>query len=543
MKNKTKLIITMACIALSCIGLAACSKPTKLDELEKEGNVVSVTYNSNGGMFNGRTGKSIVNMFKPENFKDSDGDGKVEISIKSTDPVLFDDVGAPTKNGYFFAGWFKTCEPATVNGAPVDDFGNILEEGKGGLYYIKGTETRADRAYNYSDMWDFDNDKIEYEKGSGSYKLTLYAGWVPEYQFNYYYQEKGEWKLLGSTTFDYSKTQAYKDNYNYTTSVSSTYDYDKIWVPKWSGENETGEMVNTHSYSDGETNYTFPKYAAHTFVSAYTDKECTNEITDELSHGGSLVYDQSSKKLVINNLVRSVYVKFEEGEKYRITSAEEFVKYAVKANIASVYTIMSSELDFGETDENGKLKTPWPATLSDGEFAGKIIGNNATFKNVTATKSDTSLTFGGLFGAITGDAVIENITFENATYDMATGSNSTTANEASFGVFAGEIETGATVNGITVNNSTLIIRHLSYKTYNINLVCGSGKGNISYSNISVVLVGDKTTVSGETKYRYFVTNPAVNESTGAVSVTVQVSSQRAELKDTESYVAYPVNND
>lgn len=532
----------MACIALSCIGLAACSKPTKIDELEKEGNVVSVTYNSNGGMFTGRSGVSVVNMFNPENFKDSNGDGKVEISLKKTDPALFDDVGAPAKNGYFFAGWFKTCEPLTVNGEPVDDYGNVLEAGEGGLYYIKGTKTRANRAYSYSDMWDFDNDKIEYAQGDGSYKLTLYAGWVPNYQFDYYYQEKGEWKLLGSTTFDYSRTQAFKDSYDYTTAIVSTYDFDKIWVPKWSGENETGEMVNTHSYADGKTNYTFPKYAAHTFVSAYTDKECTNKITDELTHGGSLAYDKASNKLVVNNLVRNVYVEFEEGEQYRISSAEEFVKYAAKANKDSVYTIMSPELDFGQT-EDGKLKTPWPAALTSGEFAGKIIGNDAVFKNVSATNSSPSAAYGGLFGAITGDAVIKNITFENVTYDMATGSNARNATAVYFGIFAGEIETGAEVSGITVNNSTLKIGTLSINPYKINLVCGSGKGNISYSNLSVEIVGERATIEGETKYRYFVTNPTVNEETGAVSVTIQGSSLRTEIKDTESYIAYPVNND
>lgn len=537
MRKKTKLIITMACLALACAGLAACAQETELDALEREGNVISVTYDPNDGLFENRTGRSIVNMFNPDNFKDTDGDGKIDISLKSLDPALTD-VGAPTKSGYSFAGWFKTRELATnAAGEPIDDYGNVLEIGKSGLLYIKGTNTRATQAYNYADMWDFEKDKIEYAPGSGTYKLTLYAAWVPYYKFDYYYQDNGEWKKFGSTDFDYSATQSFLENYAYTSAVTQTFDCDKVWTPKWSGENDTGEMLRTHGYSDNKTTYTFPNLDAHTFDSAYTDEACKNPIDGEISHGGSLVYNESTKKLEINGFVQNIYVKFNEGEQYRVTSAEDFVKFAGRGHASCVYTIMENELDF-----TGKA---WPSALTSGEFDGKIIGNNAVFKNITATNGDASLTFGGLFGKLTADASIENITFDNATYDMATGSSAMLADNvyAYFGLFAGEIEAGAVVKGIAVTHSTLKIGRLARNNYSINLTCGSGANtNVAYSGISIVLTGTEARVDGETKYRYFVTDISVNEQTGAVTPTIVLSSQGAIVRDTESFLAYPSEN-
>lgn len=542
MKRKVKIIIGLACISLGCIGLAACApKQTEIDKLKNEGSCITVSYDSNGGKFTNRSGMTIVNMFDPDNFLDPDGDGTIEISLKSTDPTSIKSIGAPTKIGYSFAGWYQGRELKTnENGEPLDDYGNVLQLRDDGLYYLKGAPkeaTSVSAGYVYSDYWDVENTKLSYELGSGEKSVTLYAAWVPRYQFNYYYQEKNstEWTLFGNTTFDYSTTESFKNTYVYTAAISSTYDSDTLWVPRWSGENDTGEMNHKFTYSDNKTSFNFPALSGHTFMEAYTDPSCTaaNKITDTLQHHGTLVYDATARQLKVNDLVQNVYVKFDEGEQYRVTTAEQFVSFAAKANATSVYTIMASELDF--TDK------VWPSNLASGEFVGKIVGNGSTFKNISAKNNDDKQRYGGLFGHIGNGAVITDIAFSDVTYDMATGSTAVIAEGDSvyFGILTGFAEKGADVRGITLQNGVLKMGRLARTSYQIHL-CGSGLTGVSYDNVSVVLYStDKVTDAGKTQYRYFV-SVVVDGQTGSVTPTVVISSSKAQVRDEESYVAYPV---
>ena len=52
MKRRIKTIIGLACGALLCAGLAACTRAeTELDKKEKENYIVGVVYDPNGGKF------------------------------------------------------------------------------------------------------------------------------------------------------------------------------------------------------------------------------------------------------------------------------------------------------------------------------------------------------------------------------------------------------------------------------------------------------------------------------------------------------------
>lgn len=540
MKRKVKVIIGLGCVSLACIGLAACSPiKTEVDLLEEQGYLISVTYDSNGGKFTNRSGMTIVNMFKPDDYTDSDADGTIEISLKTTDPTSIKDIGAPTRNGYTFAGWYQECDiNRNAEGKPLDNYGNVLEQRSNGLYYIEGSaedSSSVSVSYVYSDFWDVANKPLTYELGSGKMSVTLYAAWVPRYQYNYYYQSENstEWTLFGSTTFDYSTTESFKNDYVYTDAIEETYDSETLWVPHWTGENDTGEMSHKHEYTD-KASFTFPSLSGYTFLEAFTDPSCTAEykISEQFQHQGTLVYDWSTGKLNVNNLVQNIYVRFEEGEQYRVTTADEFVSFATQANSTSVYTILANELDF--TDK------VWPSNLASGEFTGTIIGNGCVFKNISAKNNDTSQRYGGLFGHIGNGAVIKDISFVNVEYDMTTGSTAILGNGmfVYFGVLTGYAEEGATVTGVTLEKAVLKMGRLERTSYQIHL-CGNGLKSVTYSDISVVLLGTSATISGETKYRYFV-SVSVNETSGIVTPTVELSSSRAEVRDESSYVAYPV---
>ena len=166
MKRRVKTIIGLACGALLCAGLAACTKAeTELDKKEKENYIVGVVYDPNGGKFNSnRTGITVENRFNPDSFTDADNDGRIEISLKSTDPVNYSqapyELGAPKKPGYAFAGWYRTRELSVDSeNRPLDDYGNVLEKRADGNLYLPGAETPSAQGYVYSEMWDFNNDK------------------------------------------------------------------------------------------------------------------------------------------------------------------------------------------------------------------------------------------------------------------------------------------------------------------------------------------------------------------------------------------------
>lgn len=139
---------------------------TELDKKEKENYIVGVVYDPNGGKFNSnRTGITVENRFNPDSFTDADNDGRIEISLKSTDPVNYSqapyELGAPKKPGYAFAGWYRTRELSVDSeNRPLDDYGNVLEKRADGNLYLPGAETPSAQGYVYSEMWDFNNDKL-----------------------------------------------------------------------------------------------------------------------------------------------------------------------------------------------------------------------------------------------------------------------------------------------------------------------------------------------------------------------------------------------
>ena len=61
-------------MAFACAGATACKEDTKLEAYQKAGYTVSVTYDRNGGEFLGQQDITLVDLFKPSDYKDENGE-------------------------------------------------------------------------------------------------------------------------------------------------------------------------------------------------------------------------------------------------------------------------------------------------------------------------------------------------------------------------------------------------------------------------------------------------------------------------------------
>ena len=469
MKKKLTCALFLGALMFACVG-AGCNSLTKVEENQEKGYTISVSYDANGGSFLNRPGITVMDMFNPSNYA-KDANGTVHIKLtEPTDPSRpssGSDAITLTLQNHFFAGWYKNREVKTVDGKPVDEAGKELALVEGEYYYADTldaeTPTKATPAYNYSGYWDFENDTIDYTEGDEAINLTLYAGWVPYYEFNYYYKVNGEWtKMDLVTTFDYKTTNA----------IETESDQDTIYLPRW----EEGAMNHKYKYVN-HSEYVFPSVAGTTFEKAYADAACTQEIVDSFEHTGNLILASGEEKaLVVENPVQNIYLEVSQGEKYRIETAQQFITHK---NVNGYYEI-AGDLDFTDLE--------WPTLFSSGEFNGQIYGKDGaaiTFSNITA-KYSSDKKYGGLFGKIGKDAKIENVTFTGVTVDLSyTGSRN---HDASYGLLAGEIETGATLS--VAIDGTLKIGAIGYANdLAFHLVANGDRTGVTAGAVGLVIYG------------------------------------------------------
>ncbi|MBQ9728254.1 MAG: hypothetical protein IJV85_01520 [Clostridia bacterium] len=499
MKKKFKIVLALGCLSLLCFG-AGCAKNTMIDDYKQKGYTISVTYNPNGGSFIGSEGVTIVDMYNPSNFE-KDGEGAVHIKLlEPTDPQRPNSATGPitlTLSDHFFAGWYQTREVVTVDGVPVDKNGRELKQKEDGTYVYATLssdeeETTVMPAYTYSDYWDFETDTIDYTEGDPEVNITLYAGWVEYYEFNYYYQKDGNWTKLDETTsFDYKMKLQNPE----------TYAKDTIWVPTW----QDGAMQYTYKYSVSEE-YSFPKLSGMTFSKAYTDEALTNEITHSFEHIGTLDPDYGDKgELKVENRVQNIYVTYEEGERYKISTAQQL---AANVNLKGYYEIQA-DLDFTDI--------AWPTAFAYGEFEGKMYsteGNTYTIKNVSVTYASESK-YGGVFGAIANGAVLKDIKFENVAFDLAYTGYS--RSDRQFGMFAGWIDNEASVSGVTVGGVFKIGKITTRGECDFHLIANGNTAGITKTDVALQFYGEKL---GE-QYLYTIDPQAVTiGGDGTVSITV-----------------------
>ncbi|MCD8205774.1 MAG: hypothetical protein LUD29_04085 [Clostridia bacterium] len=432
MRKKIVLILTLICLAAACVAVAACGL-NDLDELTEEGYIVQVTYDANGGNFGEPSLTLRMDLFNPDNMEE-DEDGYVHIKLqdfsKRTGITGTANVTNPTRSSYGFWGWYLVRELYhDANGNVIDYDGNVLEmEISGGdevYYYIdsEGEKVTSSPIYMYSERWDFDTSEIIY-KGEDLLEVTLYAAWVPDFVFDFYYKdEKENYVKYGSTSFNYA---SYKQN--------DTLD-DYIWLPEF--PEEGGAMSYSRKYS-GSSTYNFPKLSGYTFDAAYYDEGgVKTKIDDHLSHSGYV-----NEFVMAIGHVMNIYVEFLEGERYHIMNAEQFRDLVT----LDAYLIIYNDLDFTDI--------VWPSALENGTFTGKIWSEDGTkkvFSNILVRHQTATATYGGLFGYVDKSAEISNIEFCDVTYDLYSMDRSMSG--ARIGLFAGDIGKGAEFTNVSLSGT------------------------------------------------------------------------------------------
>ncbi|MBQ8658109.1 MAG: hypothetical protein IJ506_03160 [Clostridia bacterium] len=584
MKKKSKFILTFGAIAGLCLGLSACDDLTKLQSYEAKGYVVSVTYDANGGVFNYDKAISITDLYKPADYE-ADINGTVQIKLTQPENPVREEAGSEEivvmKEDRFLTGWYQTRELKLVNGYPVDEKGNLLYEydAEEGIYYyvlagedgkpVESVRTKTEKnkktgeekyfdaegyillkkkdgkylrlgkidedkkviegimmeggyaeqgipAYTYSGRWDFETDTLSYNEQDGKKKsLTLYAGWSEYFEMHYYYKVQGQ----ESDWIEHS--EYHKFAYN----VEDT-DLDTLLLPQW----QNGKMTHLGD------NYIFPSVAGSTFLAAYTDPECQNEIKASFEHQGTI--DQDTGKVV--NRVQNIYFVVEPVKRYKIETAKQFTQ---NVSLNGYYEILN-DLDFAGL--------AWPSNFMTGTFTGQIYAAGdqpIKFSNISVTYDKDEKTEGGLFGKIADSAVLTNLTFENVKFDLQKISTDAET-KAYYGLFAGFIDEGVTLTNVSVSGAFLIgnIGERSDENFSINLLANGEKATAlseSLSNISLLLYGVEDEIlikdpeTGKTHYENCYAYAIDPEDENSVQVDTTTGNIKLTLKESKNQAYQP----
>ena len=317
-------------------------------------------------------------------------------------------------------------------------------------YFLAGWYAQCSgegEAATYAEKWDFENSTYSV-KADGNYTasepvLTLYAAWVPLFEIEIYDLNSGT--KIDTTTFSPLET-----------------DLEHIQLPAW--DEKTGSVLMGK----------FPKYEGFTWGDVYLDAAGTQKVEGaEIAHPGNVNYDNATAQ----NAAMQLYVDYMEGEWFHITSAKQ---PASNASVSGNY-ILDADLDF-----EGQI---WPTALMHGNFTGTIIGNGHKISNVAITQTNNSKVNTGLFGQLTEEASISDVTFENITLTIEGGTRVT---GASFGLLAGTASDNAQLTGVAITGKVQIAADAYFGTddYVIGLLCGTGEPDIDDAGITCEIVGE-----------------------------------------------------
>ncbi len=444
MKKIWKYLIATAVLCTAAVTATGCSQwDTPYESLDKEGYTVSVRFDVNGGVFAGTKDVYVVDVFNAADYKDG-------ISLLAPDdPIRKENAFAASNTDHFLIGWYTERTPrVSDSGEPLDEFGRPT------------AESGRPQGYTYSGRWDFAKDRLTVEDGKGSTSsvntLTLYAAWVPYFNFEFYEKgEDGNFALIGEKNLI------------------------EIDVPAWNEQNGRLDLKD------------FPAQDGKTFEAAYLDEAMTTPAGETVS--GVVDYERG---IISGSETVRIYTTWMEGTWFRIHTAKQLVDNSR----ADGHYILCADLDF-----SGAF---WSTALSTGEFTGTIEGNGHRISNVTVQQADNSKINGGLFGLLGKTAVLRDVTFESITYRIVAGSRMQAPN---YGLLAGTIHDGATLEGVSVGGKITVGKDcFRPNDYNIGLLCGAGTAPaIDLSGITCEIEDpDKNTAHVD-----------VDEATGRVTLT------------------------
>ena len=408
-KRKTYIIIAAAAAAALILGLIIFAivrgEDSYYSGYEKDGYIVSVTFDADGGTFKG-SDSSIVDLYNPDKVGD---DG---IKLLAPDDSRRDKSNSltVTKAGYFLAGWYS--ERTLID------------------------ENDPSKGYTYSGKWDFENDRLVLDPDK-TYSveesaLTLYAAWVPYYEYEIYAKNESGDSILIST-------------------VSAI----NLTIPEWADGDVTLAMDN------------FPERDGYTLKAVYYDEAMTEKVVGQtVGDGTKKVISGQWDEETATSLTPTIklYTTWQEGERYRIYTTDDLRKNADAEGYYEIY----ADLDFSEVE--------WPSAFTNGKFAGKIFGNGHTISGVSIESTSRSRISNGLFSSLEETAYIENLEFENVTHLINLMS---VAPGASFGLLTGSATTGAELKNVSVSGKILIGDSCEglagSNDYVISTLCGSGE--------------------------------------------------------------------
>ena len=257
-------------------------------------------------------------------------------------------------------------------------------------------------------------------QSSSENAITLYAAWVPYFNFEFYAEQAD-----GSFTLMETKQLVTID------------------LPQWNLKTGKLDMKD------------FPAPEGMTFEAAYLDADKTVPAEEKIS--GNV--DYATGTVESDGTIR-IYTTWMEGTWFRISTPKQFYD---NARLGGSYLI-EADLDFSSA--------LWPAVMSTGEFTGTIVGNGHTISGVTVLQGDNSKINGGLFGVLSASSSVSDLKFENVTFRIVAGSRMQGTN---YGLLAGTLHEGATLTNVTVTG-TIEVGKDCYRPgdYNVGLLFGAG---------------------------------------------------------------------
>ncbi len=420
MKRKLLWILFALSLFACALCVTSCSQDLyPYDDYQEKGYTARIVYDANGGTFG--TNTSVITDTYDLSRYTANAEGKKELTLFAPDAVergaadkryTASWVDATTGEIRYLAGWYATRTATT------DPNGNVQ--------------------YTYSDRWDFQTDKLLLSEGDCRAEepaLTLYAAWVPAFQYDFYLMQA-----------DGSVSAA-----PFASMTKNPTGDTGLRIP--SLDSETGEMGARND---------FPRLpnSGISYDTIYTDVTGTEAVSGPvLTHSGR--FDPATATL--QDPVMKVYCSVREGKWYVINSVDQFI-----SNVSSsANLILDCDLDFADAY--------WPSNLPVNTFSGTIIGNGHTIRNVTVeqrTVENNAMAY-GLFGKLADGARLENVTFDGITVKITAGSR---VKGTAFGVLAGVVAEGANLSHVTLKNSTLVLtRGLNIMHAPVfGLVTGSG---------------------------------------------------------------------
>ncbi len=342
--------------------LAACSGGMTRADLEKKyGDWIEVTYDIGEGTWRGRDNVDVSYRYAPK-------EGGVYVMEPGKGELA--DSADPRRTGYFLEGWYADAD--------------------------------------FTDRWDFATDKTTTD-------CTIYARWLPNFRFTFYYVEDGREIEISSREV---------------------------------GEGETLPRTAT------------PTRSGYTFLEqCYSDPELKTPWDYSTPHIGKVVNG------VQTDLEMRVYTDWIEGEYKLVRNGDDLL------SMTSGNIYLMDNIDFAETLEGSDVRRyTWIGDTFG--FSGIFRGNGHTIKNIELafpTMVTGRATEYGLFGSLKSGAQLIDVTFENVKITV----NDTAGWRRSLGLLAGIVEEGVTFRNVAVSGELILEKlYEDPEYYQLGLIAG-----------------------------------------------------------------------